>query len=231
MGKRVVSMLMAVIMLCSMFYLAQKAAAYTLSNRLLEEKRVVVIDAGHGGNDPGKIGVNEAQEKDLNLQIALRVQKLLEQNDVEVIMTRTTDKGLYEESASNKKVQDMKKRIEMIDNSAAPLAVSIHQNSYPDSSVHGAQVFYYEASEEGKRAAQIMQKELVDGVDSTNTRQEKANSSYYLLKKSTVPTIIVECGFLSSYEEAELLCDERYQEKLAFYITMGILKYMNTIKT
>lgn len=228
MGKRVVSMFMAVIMLCSMFYLAKRAAAYTLSEQSLEEKRVVVIDAGHGGDDPGKIGVNEALEKDLNLQIALRVQKLLEQNDVEVIMTRTTGEGLYDESASNKKVQDMKKRIEIINESKAPLAVSIHQNSYPDAAVRGAQVFYYEASAEGKTAAQIMQKELIDSVDSSNTRQEKANTSYYLLKKSTVPTIIVECGFLSNYEEAEMLCDETYQEKLAFCITLGILKYINT---
>ncbi|MBR1691542.1 MAG: N-acetylmuramoyl-L-alanine amidase [Lachnospiraceae bacterium] len=227
MAKRVVTMLMAVIMLCSMYYLARRAAVYTMTNRTGREKSIVVIDAGHGGIDPGKIGINQAKEKDINLQIALRVRTLLEQNDIEVVMTRERDEGLYEEGASNKKVQDMKRRIERIAKAAAPLTVSIHQNSYSDERIHGAQVFYYTSSTEGKAAALLMQQQLAEGLDPDNRRQAKANDSYYLLKKSPTPAIIVECGFLSNYEEAQKLTQEKYQEQVAFQITLGILRYLS----
>ena len=199
----------------------------TVANVHEKKGRLVVIDAGHGGKDPGKIGVNQVLEKDINLQIAKRVKTLLEQNDVEVVMVREEDHGLYDEDASNKKVQDMKRRMEVIEKSNALLAVSIHQNSYSEEYVHGSQVFYYTTSEKGKCAALLMQKQLVEGLEQENKRETKANDSYYLLKKSTIPTIIVECGFLSNYAEAEKLNTQVYQEQMAFQITMGILKYLN----
>ena len=199
----------------------------TLANVQEEKGRLVVIDAGHGGMDPGKIGVNQVLEKDINLQIAKRVKTLLEQNDVKVVMVREDDQGLYDESTSNKKVQDMKRRMEVIEKSDAVLAVSIHQNSYQEEYVCGPQVFYYTTSEEGKSAAFLMQAQLVEGLEQEKKREAKANNSYYLLKKSTIPTIIVECGFLSNYAEAEKLKTEAYQEQVAFQITMGILKYLN----
>ena len=199
----------------------------TLANVQEEKGRLVVIDAGHGGMDPGKIGVNQVLEKDINLQIAKRVKTLLEQNDVKVVMVREDDQGLYDESASNKKVQDMKRRMEVIEKSDAVLAVSIHQNSYQEEYVCGPQVFYYTTSEEGKTAAFLMQAQLAEGLEQEKKREAKANNSYYLLKKSTIPTIIVECGFLSNYAEAERLKTEAYQEQVAFQITMGILKYLN----
>lgn len=199
----------------------------TVGHGRMETEPVVVIDAGHGGMDPGKIGVNQVLEKDVNLQIAKRVRTLLEQNDVRVVMVREDDNGLYDESASNKKVQDMKRRMEVIENSNAILAVSIHQNSYGEEYVCGPQVFYYTTSEKGKNAASLLQKQLVEGLEPESKRAVKANNSYYLLKKSTIPTIIVECGFLSNYTEAEKLRTEVYQEQMAFQITMGILKYLN----
>ena len=199
----------------------------TMANVNEKKGRLVVIDAGHGGKDPGKIGVNQVLEKDINLQIAKRVKTLLEQNDVKVVMVREDDHGLYDEDTSNKKVQDMKRRMEVIEKSNALLAVSIHQNSYSEEYVHGPQVFYYTTSENGKCAALLMQKQLVEGLEQENKRDAKANDSYYLLKKSTIPTIIVECGFLSNYAEAEKLKTEAYQEQVAFEITMGILKYLN----
>ena len=142
-------------------------------------------------------------------------------------MTRETEEGLYEESDSNKKVQDMKNRIAIIDEAAPDVTVSIHQNSYHEEYVHGAQVFYYATSEEGKFLAQILQKRLIEGVDKDNTRVEKANDSYYLLKKTSSPIVIVECGFLSNREEADALTNELYQEKLAWAIHLGILQYLN----
>lgn len=227
MRKKEVMVLLVVFVCCIVCCWKGQEWMATLANVQEEKGRLVVIDAGHGGMDPGKIGVNQVLEKDINLQIAKRVKTLLEQNDVKVVMVREDDQGLYDESASNKKVQDMKRRMEVIEKSDAVLAVSIHQNSYQEEYVCGPQVFYYTTSEEGKTAAFLMQVQLAEGLEQEKKREAKANNSYYLLKKSTIPTIIVECGFLSNYAEAERLKTEAYQEQVAFQITMGILKYLN----
>jgi len=190
--------------------------------------KCVVLDAGHGGIDPGKIGVNNALEKDINLQIALLVKEYLEAQDVQVIMTRETQDGLYDGEASNKKVQDMKRRIEIIEQVDPDLTISIHQNSYPEEYVKGAQVFYYTGSAEGKKIAELLQKSMVERLDPNNHRQMKANDSYYLLKKTSTPIAIVECGFLSNWEESEKLCNEEYQKQVAWAIHIGILQYLNS---
>ena len=145
--------------------------------------RIVVVDAGHGGVDPGKIGVDDSLEKDINLEIAERLKTILEQQDIQVVMTREEDKGLYEETASNKKAQDLKKRCSLINEGQADCAVSIHQNSYHEEYVKGAQVFYYGNSGDAERLAELIQTWLKEGVDPENNRQAKANESYYLLKK------------------------------------------------
>lgn len=187
----------------------------------------VVLDAGHGGSDPGKVGINGALEKDLNLEITLLVKKYLEADDIRVVMTRETEAGLYDEDASNKKVQDMKRRISIIEEAAPVVTVSIHQNSYHEEYVRGAQVFYYTGSSEGQKLAEKIQNRLVAGVDPENNRQVKANDSYYLLKKTQTPIVIVECGFLSNRAEAEKLCSREYQEELAWEIHLGIIQYLN----
>ena len=201
----------------------------TVGNAMQQEPEgpCVVIDAGHGGDDPGKIGINGAKEKDVNLSIARRVKAYLEKEDIRVIMTRETEDGLYDADASHKKVQDMKRRIAIIEETAPDLTVSIHQNSYPEEYVHGAQVFYYEGSVEGQELADKIQKRLIEGADPGNKRQIKANSSYYLLKKTKIPIVIVECGFLSNRTEAEALCSDEYQDRIAWEITLGILQYLN----
>lgn len=187
----------------------------------------MVIDAGHGGADPGKVGINGANEKDINLKIAGYLKQYLEASDIEVVMTRETDQGLNDEDASNKKVQDMKRRIELIEETAPAITVSIHQNSYPEEYVHGAQVFFYTGSKEGQELAQSIQDQLVAKVDPENKRQVKANDSYYLLKKTGTPIVIVECGFLSNSVEAEKLCTEAYQKRVAWAIHIGVLRYLN----
>ncbi len=213
----------------SMLIVSKEAASMVNSSKVKvgEEKLCVVIDAGHGGNDPGKVGINNALEKDINLQIALLLKAFLEAQDIEVIMTRETEDGLYDEGASNKKVQDMKRRIAIIEEAQPDLTVSIHQNSYPEEAVHGGQVFYYTGSKEGQSLAEKIQNQLIEKVDAENTRQIKANDSYYLLKKTGVPIVIVECGFLSNRAEAQKLCMPEYQERLAWAIHMGILQYLN----
>lgn len=228
MEKKWVATGMAIFLLIAMAVLSKKAAIYTFSVNKPKEK-TIVIDVGHGGNDPGKVGFGDVLEKDINLQIALKLQSLLKQSDLKVALTRTEDKGLYDESATNKKAQDMRRRIEFMERQKADLVISIHQNSFQDRAVKGPQCFYYAYSDEGKKAAAVLQKTLNEGLLVDAPRQEKANESYYILKKSAIPTIIVECGFLSNPEEAKLLSDENYQEKLAFQIYIGIQKCFNDL--
>lgn len=229
MDRKKTELLMSVVLILCSFILAERGWQQASGNRVGtgENRPVVVIDAGHGGKDPGKIGVDDSLEKDINLVIAGKVRDILVKQDVEVVMTREDDRGLYEEQTSNKKVQDMKNRCFLINETKADCAVSIHQNSYHEEYVKGAQVFYYGNSAEGKRLAEILQEELVSFVDTANHRKAKANESYYLLKKTGVPTAIVECGFLSNWEEAKKLQEEPYQNQIAWAVAMGILKYLN----
>lgn len=190
---------------------------------------VVVIDAGHGGKDPGKVGVNGALEKEINLQIALRLKRLLEQNDIAVVLTREEDKDLASEQAASRKNEDLRARATLIAETKPIVMISIHQNSYPEEDVDGAQVFYYAGSDSGKMLGSILQNSLKSEIDDGNHRVAKANKDYYLLKKAACPAVIIECGFLSNPSEAALLVTEEYQEKLAFAILLGIMEYINTV--
>lgn len=193
----------------------------------IKEMPVVVIDAGHGGTDPGKVGVDGSLEKDINLAVAKRLKTYLEQDDIRVIMTRETDTGLYSDTDSRKKMADMKKRCEIIEESGADLVVSIHQNSYHEESVSGGQVFYYRDSAKGKALAEILQKRFSYVLGEQNRRLPKANGNYYLLLHVKCPIVIVECGFLSNRKEAGLLNSGEYQDKLAYTIHMGVAEYLN----
>lgn len=210
---------MTLLLLVGMIVVSKKLSQLVVSEEVQTQKQVVVIDAGHGGYDPGKIGVNKALEKDINLQISEKVKRYLEERGIEVVMTR--EKDIMEET----KLTDMKKRVSVINKTKPVIAVSIHQNSYSDSSVTGAQVFYYKGSEVGKEAATLMQEELKK-LNSENVREIKENNNFYMLKKTKVPTIIVECGFLSNAQEAERLVSEEYQEVLAETISGGIIKWL-----
>lgn len=227
---RVLGLVMLFLLFASVIVLSRQVADYTreVSGKKIEtkEKPKVVIDVGHGGFDPGKVGIDGTREKDVNLQIGQKLEKYLLANDISVIMTRREDVSLGDGTKGNTKVQDMKKRVSVIENEAPDLAVSIHQNSYPEEEIKGAQVFYHSSSSAGKKLAEQVQKELINRVDNENRRQAKGNTNYYLLKKTRVPLVIVECGFLSNAKEAEMLCDDSYQERLAYAICMGILKYL-----
>lgn len=195
-----------------------------------DKKYKVLIDSGHGGIDPGKVGVNGAYEKDINLSIALFLKDILEDSGCEVVMTRETDTGLYSESDSNKKTADLKKRVELMNSEHPNAIVSIHQNSFTQESSKGAQVFYQSSSDEGKKFAEIMQEQMAI-LDETNKRVAKPNSDYYILKNSKDVAIIVECGFLSNSQEAGLLVTKDYQEKVAKAVAKGVVNYLKTTTT
>ena len=218
--RRKIELCMTLLLLVGMIIVSKKLSQLVTSENVQAQKEVVVIDAGHGGHDPGKVGVNDALEKDINLQIAKKVKTHLEKNGIQVVMTREDD--VMEDT----KLEDMKKRVALINKTKPAITVSIHQNSYSDSGIKGAQVFYYTGSEISKEAASLMQEELRK-IDNENTRQIKGNNNFYMLMKTEVPTIIVECGFLSNPEEAEKLVSDEYQEEMAEAICSGILTWLS----
>lgn len=186
----------------------------------------IIIDAGHGGRDPGKVGSLGTLEKDINLHISFILKDILEAQGIHVIMTRDTDKDLSKTTA-NFKISDMKERVALIQESNAALVISIHQNSYTTPEVYGAQCFYHTNSAEGEQLAAIIQNQIITSTNQTKIREIKSNDDYYLLKHSPVPTVIVECGFLSNPEEEQLLLTEDYKHKMAWAIHLGILQYFN----
>ncbi len=217
-----------ILVLAAVFFVANmlwKREKETLNYTGDGTKATIVIDAGHGGFDPGKVGTAGTLEKDINLAIAKKVEKILTDSGYRVAMTRTEDTALCGSGEIQKKLADLKNRVSLIEKAKPALAVSIHQNSY-SAATKGAQVFFYARSESGKRLAGQIQNLIRESVGDDNHRVEKGNSEYYLLKNVTVPLVIVECGFLSNPEEEKLLRDESYQDKLARGICEGIENFL-----
>ena len=223
--KRKIELFMILFLLMGAIIASWKLSELT-ANVSKEEKKakkdqvVIVVDPGHGGEDPGKVGNNDVLEKDLNLQSAKKVKKLLEEAGIKIVMTRTNDK------VPDAKKEDLNQRVQLINETKPKLALCIHQNSYPDAKIKGAQVFYHTITPEAEDVASIVQEQLRT-VDPTNTRQIKENDTYFMLKNTQVPTIIVECGFLTNPDEAAKLTQEDYQDKLAQAICEGVIKWMN----
>ena len=231
MKKYRIELTMACLLLVCFYLLSRQAAVISVNQTERGTQKaaspLILVDAGHGGSDPGMIGVGGLEEKGINLSISLLLRDTLEKSGYSVIMTREEDKGLYDSSAANKKAQDMQRRIAMIREYMPVLSVSIHQNSYHDAGVHGPQVFYYESSVEGKKLAEAVQSNLNDLLEVDRPREVKGNTSYYLLKRSSGTLVIVECGFLTNPEEAQKLQTKVYQEKVAAAVSEGIRTYLN----
>ena len=230
MKKYRIELTMACLLLVCFYLLSRQAAVISVNQAEQGTQKaagpLILVDAGHGGSDPGMIGVGGLEEKGINLSISLLLRDTLEKSGYSVIMTREEDKGLYDSSAANKKAQDMQRRIAMIREHMPVLSVSIHQNSYHDAGVHGPQVFYYESSVEGKKLAEAVQSSLNDLLEVDRPREVKGNTSYYLLKRSSGTLVIVECGFLTNPEEAQKLQTKEYQDKVAEAVCQGVLEYL-----
>ncbi|MEG2337646.1 MAG: N-acetylmuramoyl-L-alanine amidase CwlD [Clostridium sp.] len=202
----------------------------TFSNKffgLLSPKgsKTIVVDAGHGGVDGGAVGSGGTLEKDINLKLALKLKAYIEESGDTCIMIREIDEDLYGRygTGKNKKQQDLKKRKDLIEEYNADIFISIHLNSFPNSK--GAQVFYQKGDENGQILAKAIQDEIRVNVDPYNKRTEKESNKYFLLKSNPIPSVIVECGFLSSPSEEQMLKSDKYQSKLAASIFYGIEKY------
>lgn len=224
-----VETVMAALMLMLIFGISREAGIMAAGEVAItkKERPLVAIDVGHGGNDPGKIGVDGSLEKDINLQIAQRLKTYLEAADAEVVMTREDDTGLYHAGDSNKKMADMRKRCEIINEAKPDVVISIHQNSYHQEAISGGQVFYYKTSVKGEQLAEIIQKRFDYVLGENNKRVAKANDNYYLLLHVKEPIVIVECGFLSNWKESASLNSEEYQDRMAWTIHMGVMEFLN----
>lgn len=188
-------------------------------------KYTVVIDAGHGGIDGGSVGVKSGIcEAVFNLNYANCLKEYLQDFGFNVVMTRTTDSGLYSPFAQNKKKDDMKKRREIIENSKADFVISMHMNSYNASS-HGAQVFYGKDDEPSQTLANNIQKYFIKYLE--KPRHETKVGDYYMLNAIKAPSVLVECGYLSNPQEEALLLTDDYKKEVCYSILLGILEYLN----
>ena len=183
-------------------------------------RRIIVLDAGHGGWDPGMVQ-DKTEEKHINLSITQKLQTFLEQAGATVIITRVDDSDL-----SSSKSGDMHTRRLIANTSHADIFVSIHQNSFTSTKVKGAQTFYFNESDNSEKLATYIQDRLREFVDPGNKFKPKANKNYFVLKQTQMPAVLVECGFLSNPAEAELLQTEEYQRKIAWGIFAGIVRFM-----
>lgn len=195
--------------------------------------KTIILDAGHGGIDPGKLSNDkDIQEKDVNLAITLKLRELLESSGALVILTREDDSSLYTEDGKKtireKYNENLKNRKKIIKESNADMFISIHSNAFTESKYYGAQTFYPAGKEDSVNLSKYIQQELKRVVDKTNNREIKSSEDIYVLKENDIPSALIECGFLSNEKEAKLLSDEKYQEKIAWSIYVGIQKYFSS---
>ena len=203
---------------------AAEAAAF-----LPETPVTVILDAGHGGEDGGASTADGVLESGINLEIALRLRDLLAFAGVDTQMIRDTDTAVYSgdcRTISQKKVSDLKNRASMVNAVENGLLVSIHQNYFEQTKYYGAQVFF--AKTEGSKAlAERIQQSLRENVDAANHRQCKPSQSVYLMEHIECTGVLIECGFLSNYEEAKRLRTDAYQKKLSAAICGAITEYLS----
>ena len=231
--KSIIAIITAfLIILSAMLYLTFMAnfSAAEASSMPITQK-TVIVDAGHGGDDGGAIGIDGTVEKDINLDIALKLEKILKFYGFNVIMTRTQDVMTCDDgldSLRKRKISDIHNRFELMRKNPNAIFISVHQNKFEDSSQHGTQVFYSGNDERSKELAEAIQTSVTLTLQRKNDRVvKKSGSGIYLLYHAKIPAVLVECGFISNSDEVKKLKDESYRMKLAILIADGLLKYLS----
>ncbi|OFI06855.1 germination-specific N-acetylmuramoyl-L-alanine amidase precursor [Clostridium acetireducens DSM 10703] len=230
-NKKLTVILVVIIMgLVGITYTNFKYSIFTFNNKLMNNKKIILIDPGHGGVDGGAVSKRGTVEKDINLKISLKLRDKLKDKGFNVVMTREEDKGLYKEKGSlrKKKVEDLTNRCNMKKESNCDVFISIHLNMFTQEKYYGAQVWYAN-NEDSKKLASIIQQNFKKDLDKNNKREEKpAMNSYKVLKDSEeIPSVLVECGFLSNLLEESKLKSDSYQDKIAESICKSIVEYFN----
>lgn len=229
-----------IIALMSLMFIAILCCTIKTTNSVKENKetvetvslpvtnKVVVLDAGHGTPDEGAENENGVTEAAINLKIALKLQNLLEQSGCTVILTRSDENAIYSAESNTikeMKVSDIRNRVKIGNESSADIFVSIHLNKIPQSQYYGWQTFYKNGNEESVNLATSIQNGLNEAINRENKRVPLKINGIYIVEHVEIPLTIVECGFLSNREEAELLQNDEYQNQLAWGIYIGIINY------
>ena len=195
----------------------------------LADKKTVIIDAGHGGEDCGAIGKNGSYEKDLNLQVAYTLGEMLTEKGYAVIYTRTEDKLLYTDEENIKgirKISDLKNRCKIAKEYPDSVFISIHMNSFTDPKYSGLHVYYSQNNDSSKELASMVQSNVIRTLQKDNNRTIKPGKSIYVLENIENTAILIECGFLSNPEECEKLSQKEYQKELCFSIMCAMIEYI-----
>lgn len=204
---------------------------FSVSTDTVKTLPTLIIDAGHGGEDGGAVSDNGVLEKDLNLLIANDTADLLFLFGFDVTKTRNDDISLStdEDTVRFRKVADMKKRLEIFNSSENNVVISIHQNKFTESKYYGTQIFYSPNNDKSKTLAENIKFSVKSLLQPENEREcKEADSGIYLLKNTDKPAVIVECGFISNYEECQKLLTDSYQKQMSYSIVAGFLDYYNT---
>ena len=227
MKKSLIALLLASVVCITSILVCQ--IQFTSSNAIVNENLpTIIIDAGHGGEDGGAVGIDGTYEKDINLQISLKVNEIFSIFGYKTHLIRTTDTAIHTEGNTirQRKVSDIRNRADTMNLYENCIYLSIHQNKYEDSRIWGAQTFYSANFNESKEIAQFIQNAVTSQIQANNKRQiKKAGTDIYVLYNATKPAVMVECGFVSNHNELNQLKDNSYQNNMALSITTGIINY------
>lgn len=230
--KRIIFLTLAIFLPIGMF-MFQTATNINTSKTVATmatpvSSKTIIVDAGHGGEDGGAVSDNGVSESEINLKIGLKLQQLLEQSGSNVVLTRSDNNAIYDvdkKTLRDKKNSDIRNRVKIGNNSSADIFVSIHLNKIPENQYYGWQTFFKDGNEDGKRLATCIQNNLNETMQKENKRTPLKINNVYIIKHVEIPTVIVECGFLSNSEEEKQLQQEEYQTKLAWGIYNGIMEF------
>lgn len=227
---KVIALVFAVLLVSNVFIGAYtNSDSYAAALQLESERRLIIIDAGHGGEDPGAVGVTGDYEKDLNLAIAKEIGDILISRGYAVLYTRTEDKLLYTDEENVKgirKISDLKNRCKIAAEYPEATFISIHMNSYASSKYSGLQVYYSTKNEESYALARSVQERVKSELQPDNNRKIKEGKSIYVLENIDNTAILIECGFLTNPEECKKLSEKEYQKQLSLSIVYGIIEYV-----
>ena len=190
---------------------------------------VIIIDAGHGGIDGGASGPDNITEKDINLSIALKLKRLFKMTKCEVILTRETDIMLNDDGVKKRKASDLSNRVKIANKYPNAIFVSIHMNTYPQEKYKGMQIFFSQNNLDSANLAELLKKNNKSYLQPENNREIKRGKDIFILENIKTIGILVECGFLSNYEEAHLLTQDGYQNKLAKIIFASVAEFERTL--
>ncbi len=194
---------------------------------------LIILDAGHGLPDSGAVSLDGTSEESINLSITLKLQELLEQSSCYTMLTRSDENGIYNKNSKtvkDKKISDLKNRVNLINSNKSNLLISIHLNKFNNSKYYGWQTFYRPNDNNSKILATNIQNNLNLSIQKNNKREPLEIKNKYIIDNTTIPAVIVECGFLSNERETELLKSSNYQDKIAWGIYAGIIDYIKEQK-